>query len=170
LKQRRGRAGRVREGTCYKLISRTTFDTLKEHSEPEIQRVALDQTLLQLIYIGVEPRIGLFTNTLLDPPNKGSLEAAIFSLRKIGAVERGPNDEVVATPLGAHLASIPAPPLVGKRTCCSFVPKFERVCFSKRPILSSLFLFSACYGLHTWLPKCRAGNGGRNMLGAQLLY
>jgi ATP-dependent RNA helicase DHX57 len=115
MKQRRGRAGRVREGTCFKLISRNTFDILNDHSEPEIQRVALDQTLLQLIFIGVEPRLGTFTKTLLDPPNRESLEAAIFCLQKIGAVERGPNDDLVITSLGAHLAGIPAPPLVGKR-------------------------------------------------------
>lgn len=28
LKQRRGRAGRVREGTCYKLISKAVFERL----------------------------------------------------------------------------------------------------------------------------------------------
>lgn len=163
MNQRRGRAGRVREGTCYKLITRTTFDTLNEHSEPEIQRVALDQTLLQLVFIGVESRLGSFTNTLLDPPNKKSLEAAVLSLQKMGALERGSNGNVIVTPLGAHLASIPAPPLVGKRKCYSF--SFGTIELARL----ILYLFSACYGLHSWLPQCSIGNGGWNKLRAEFL-
>jgi ATP-dependent RNA helicase DHX57 len=117
IKQRRGRAGRVREGTCYKLISRSTYESLPDHSEPEIRRVALDQTLLQLLFLGVECGTGSFTNTLLDPPSKESLDAAIFSLLKLGAVKRGSNDgDFVISPLGSHLAGIPAPPIIGKCT------------------------------------------------------
>lgn len=115
MKQRRGRAGRVREGTCYKLISRSTYASLKDHSEPEIMRVALDQTLLQLLFLGVETGSGIFMNTLLDPPSKESVDAASFSLRKLGAVRHGANEgELQLTPLGNHLAGIPAPPIVGK--------------------------------------------------------
>jgi ATP-dependent RNA helicase DHX57 len=115
MKQRRGRAGRVREGTCYKLISRHTFEALPEHAEPEIRRVALDQTLLQLLFLGVENGHGIFTATLLDPPSEKSMEAATFSLCKLGAIERSGNEgNLIMTPLGSHLASIPAPPVVGK--------------------------------------------------------
>jgi ATP-dependent RNA helicase DHX57 len=71
LKQRRGRAGRVREGTCYKLISRRTHATLREHGEPEIQRSALDQTILSLLFLGMDcnPTAGGFLDSLLDPPS-----------------------------------------------------------------------------------------------------
>jgi ATP-dependent RNA helicase DHX57 len=114
IKQRRGRAGRVREGKCYKLISKKTHDSLHEHTAPEITRCALDQTLLSLLFLGVETGNGAFLQTLLDPPAKESVDAASLSLSKIGALERvGPN-EIRLTPLGMHLACIPAPPLVGK--------------------------------------------------------
>jgi len=66
LKQRRGRAGRVRKGTCYKLISRKTYSRLPEHGEPEIRRCALDQTLLSLLFLGVERGPGTFMRTLLE--------------------------------------------------------------------------------------------------------
>jgi ATP-dependent RNA helicase DHX57 len=138
LKQRRGRAGRVRNGTSYKLISRDTYDALRDHSEPEIRRVALDQTLLQLIFLGVERGTGTFTSTLLDPPSKESMEAATFSLQKLGAVESdGDEGGLMLTPLGEHLAAIPAPPTVGKRKSvassillCLLLPCIQHLCLS----------------------------------------
>lgn len=115
LKQRRGRAGRVRKGVCYKLISRNTWAKLPDHGEPEIKRCALEQTLLSLIFLGVERGSGTFLSTLLDPPNSDSIEAAELSLRKIGAITAGSEGNYLSlTPLGAHLAAIPAPPTVGK--------------------------------------------------------
>lgn len=115
LKQRRGRAGRVRKGTCYKLISKSTLQQLSEYGDPEIRRCALDQTLLSLLCLGVETGAGTFMSTLLDPPTQGSLKAAAASLRQLGAVEAGTREnELRLTPLGAHLAGIPAPPIVGK--------------------------------------------------------
>lgn len=113
LKQRRGRAGRVRPGTCYKLISSSLHGKLPEHGEPEIKRCALDQTLLSLIYLGLEDGSGEFTRTLLDPPSPQSIDSALQYLERIGALNR---DEGLAflTPLGTHLAGIPSPPAVGK--------------------------------------------------------
>jgi len=114
LKQRRGRAGRVREGVCYKLISRSTFQKLKEHGDPEIKRCALESTLLSLLFLGFGSD---FMNKLMDPPSKESVESALFSLKKLGAVVSDSGGAL--TPLGMHLAGIPAPPTVGKRkkTC-----------------------------------------------------
>lgn len=113
LKQRRGRAGRVRPGTCYKLISRAKFERLPEHGEPEIRRCALDQTILSLIYLGLEDGSGDFLRTLLDPPSRQSIHSAIDSLEKVGALYKDGNLAYL-TPLGNHLAGIPAPPTVGK--------------------------------------------------------
>ncbi|KAL3921982.1 MAG: hypothetical protein SGILL_002453 [Bacillariaceae sp.] len=115
LKQRRGRAGRVRNGKCYKLISKATFSRLDDHSAPEITRCALDQTLLSLLFLGVEDGTGSFLQKLLDPPSRKSVKSASTSLRKLGAMESvGGAGELCLTPLGMHLAGIPAPPTVGK--------------------------------------------------------
>jgi len=115
LTQRRGRAGRVQAGTCYKLISLETYNKLPDHGTPEIHRCALDQTLLSLMFLGVERGSGNFLRTLLDPPPKKSLDAAISSLQKLGAISSlNANTEMELTPLGMHLAGIPAPPTIGK--------------------------------------------------------
>ena len=115
LKQRRGRAGRVREGTCYKLISKATMNKLRDHGEPEIRRSALDQTLLSILFLGMECRAqGGFMESLLDPPDKSSVEAAAFSLQSLGALEVNASGSYSLTPLGIHLAGIPTPPVVGK--------------------------------------------------------
>lgn len=54
---------------------------------------------------------------LLDPPQQSSLEAAAFSLEKLGAIKNKKDSSCrVLTPLGLHLAAIPSPPIVGKRT------------------------------------------------------
>ncbi len=117
LKQRRGRAGRVRPGSCYKLISRQTLSKLPQHGEPEIKRCALDQTLLSLLFLGVEQGCGNFLSKLIDPPSQLAIDAAIYSLEKVGALLSTNSNEdrrATLTPLGLHLAGIPAPPVVGK--------------------------------------------------------
>ncbi|KAL9179142.1 hypothetical protein ACHAXT_000184 [Thalassiosira profunda] len=113
LKQRRGRAGRVRPGTCYKLVSRPLLDKLPQHGEAEILRCALDQTLLGLLFLGLEDGTGDFLRLFLDPPSKQQIESALDSLEKLGALRRD-GTRTALTPLGTHLAGIPAPPAVGK--------------------------------------------------------
>ena len=147
LKQRRGRAGRVRSGKCYKLISKNTYSKLPDHTAPEITRCALDQTLLSLLFLGAEDGTGRFLRKLLDPPSRVSVKAAIsslkvryeyffrillllllisnlthivvplhiFYLQRMGALEESNHPgKLRLSPLGMHLAGIPAPPTIGK--------------------------------------------------------
>lgn len=114
LKQRRGRAGRVRSGKCYKLISKATFSKLNDHTAPEISRCALDQTLLSLLFLGAEDGTGRFLQRLLDPPSQASVNAATSSLQKMGALEQAEAGKLRLSPLGMHLAGIPANPSIGK--------------------------------------------------------
>ena len=46
--QRRGRAGRVAPGSCYRLYSRPRLESVRERLTPEIQRMELQHVCLQV--------------------------------------------------------------------------------------------------------------------------
>ena len=58
LKQRRGRAGRVRQGVAIHLITSRRFEILPAQQTPELQRTPLDRVVLRAkkLYPGVRPR------------------------------------------------------------------------------------------------------------------
>ncbi|MCJ1404279.1 hypothetical protein MMC11_007504 [Xylographa trunciseda] len=107
-KQRRGRAGRVRAGKCYKLYTRHAEAKMTERPEPEIRRVPLEQLCLSVRAMGIID-IPSFLASTLTPPESMAVEGAIDLLGKMGALE---GDELTA--LGQHLAMIPADLRCGK--------------------------------------------------------
>ncbi|MCJ1281605.1 hypothetical protein MMC26_000925 [Xylographa opegraphella] len=107
-KQRRGRAGRVRAGKCYKLYTRNAETKMAERPEPEIRRVPLEQLCLSVRAMGITD-IPSFLASTLTPPESMAVEGAIDLLGKMGALD---GDELTA--LGQHLAMIPADLRCGK--------------------------------------------------------
>ena len=107
-KQRRGRAGRVRAGTCYKLYTRNAEAKMAERPEPEIRRVPLEQLCLSIRAMGIED-VGAFLESALTPPEKPAVEGAMQLLHRIGAL-----DGSRLTALGHHLSMIPADLRCGK--------------------------------------------------------
>ncbi|AEO56078.1 hypothetical protein MYCTH_2300574 [Thermothelomyces thermophilus ATCC 42464] len=107
-KQRRGRAGRVRAGKCYKLFTRNLEFQMAERPEPEIRRVPLEQLCLAVRAMGIRD-IGHFLSRAPTPPEATAVESAIAMLRRMGALD---GDELTA--LGQQLAMIPADLRCGK--------------------------------------------------------
>ncbi|EPS44763.1 hypothetical protein H072_1272 [Dactylellina haptotyla CBS 200.50] len=102
-KQRRGRAGRVREGNCYKLFTRYAEENrMQEETTPEIMRVPLENVCLTIKAMGVKD-VGSFLKSALTPPDTRTVDAAITTLTRMGALK----DEDL-TGLGKHLSTIPA--------------------------------------------------------------
>jgi len=107
--QRRGRAGRTREGTCVRLYTKNHFDTVAEFQTPEMLRQPLDSLCLQILALGLgDP--GVFLNKALEPPSVEAVEAAMHRLEDLGAVT--PTRKL--TPLGLKLSKLPVAPRVGK--------------------------------------------------------
>ena len=85
--QRAGRAGRTREGRCLRLYTAQDFNARPEYETPEVRRLDLAETALELRASGVED---LERFEWFEPPSTESLAAAETLLRRLGATdERG---------------------------------------------------------------------------------
>ncbi|KAJ4290470.1 putative ATP-dependent RNA helicase ucp12 [Kalmusia sp. IMI 367209] len=107
-KQRRGRAGRVRAGECYKLYTRNAEAKMMERPDPEIRRVPLEQMCLSIKAMGVQDVSG-FLASALTPPESTAVEGAVRLLGQMGAIT---DNELTA--LGRHMSMIPADLRCGK--------------------------------------------------------
>lgn len=102
-KQRRGRAGRVRAGTCYKLYTRKAESNMAQRPDPEIRRVPLEQLCMSVKSMkGIEDVATFLANTI-TPPESIAVEGALSFLHRVGAL-----DHSRLTALGRYLAMIPA--------------------------------------------------------------
>lgn len=81
--QRMGRAGRVADGTCYKLWSRPEEGGMKGYPPAEIETADLAGFALELAIWGASPDHLSF----LTPPNSGQFDEATALLRSLSALD-----------------------------------------------------------------------------------
>jgi ATP-dependent helicase HrpB len=82
--QRAGRAGRTRPGRCLRLYTKHDFDTRPDHEAPEIVRLDLAQTVLELLASGVDDLAGF---EWFEAPPPGTVAAATTLLTRLGALD-----------------------------------------------------------------------------------
>lgn len=104
--QRAGRAGRTQNGTCLRLWSEKEHHMLKDFDEPEISRVELSQTVLQLYAWGEQ---NPFEFKWFEKPPAAAMEQAIALLEKLEALE---NKKL--TDLGKEMAALPLQPRIAR--------------------------------------------------------
>lgn len=110
VRQRKGRAGRVRPGKCYHVYTSELYENqMAEYQLPEILRTPLEELCLQIKSLQLGS-IEQFLGKALEPPDLMTIQNAVELLHTIGAL----TEIEELTPLGNHLAALPVDPKIGK--------------------------------------------------------
>jgi ATP-dependent helicase HrpB len=104
--QRAGRAGRTGPGRCLRLWTERQHKSLSDFESPEIMRVELSETLLQIFAWG-ERDVQQFP--WFEPPPATSIELAMQLLHLLGALH---NDTL--TEVGKQMARLPLQPRLAR--------------------------------------------------------
>ena len=105
--QRKGRAGRLGPGVCYRLYSRHAFQTMVQFTPPEILTSDLSSLVLELAVWGVKDPSDL---SWLDAPPETAWNSALRLLNDLGAID--PAGSV--TSAGRQMARLPLHPRLSR--------------------------------------------------------
>ncbi|ALN59324.1 ATP dependent RNA helicase [Lysobacter enzymogenes] len=98
--QRKGRCGRISEGTCYRLYSEADFESRPQYTDPEIRRAALAGVILRMLSLGLGD-IEAFP--FLEPPDSRAIADGWQQLNELGAVD----EQRKLTATGRTMARLP---------------------------------------------------------------
>ena len=105
--QRMGRAGRVAEGVCYRLWTKSSEHLMAEQRKPEIEEADLAPMVLDTAAFGESDAEALPWLTM--PPRAGVFKAKEL-LMSLGAIDENGN----ITPIGKRMAALPCHPRIAR--------------------------------------------------------
>jgi ATP-dependent helicase HrpB len=105
--QRRGRAGRIAPGVCFRLWDEPQTKSLPPFAEPEIRSADLAGLVLDCAEWGVSDPLVL---SWIDPPQAAALGAAREELIRLEALD----EQGRLTAMGRRLRSLPLPPRLAR--------------------------------------------------------
>ena len=105
--QRKGRAGRTHEGTCYRLFGRKDFDTRPEYTLEEIYRTDLSEVVLRMAELGITDFHNF--NFIANPGREGII-GAVDTLNMLGALD----DDNSLSPIGKMMVYFPLEPRISR--------------------------------------------------------
>ncbi|MDR0463669.1 MAG: ATP-dependent RNA helicase [Treponema sp.] len=101
--QRKGRAGRTREGTCYRLYTRKDFETRSLYTTEEIFRTDLSEVILRMADLGIKDFEDF---DFIASPEKEALVSGIETLKLLNALE----DDRSLSNIGKLMTEFPLAP------------------------------------------------------------
>jgi len=105
--QRKGRCGRVSNGTCFRLYSENDFNGRPAFTDPEIMRTNLASVILKMLHL----KIGDIREfSFLEPPDGRLINDGYGLLYELQAVTK----KFELTAIGRKLCRIPTDPKLGK--------------------------------------------------------
>lgn len=105
--QRKGRAGRTSEGTCYRLYSRQDFESRQEYTTEEIYRTDLSEVVLRMSELGITDFEDF---DFISKPGKEGLISAVRTLNMLKALEK----DGTLSPIGKLMVEFPLEPRISR--------------------------------------------------------
>jgi len=146
LKQRKGRAGRVSDGECFRLITHDFYQQLPEYGIPEMQRCPLTQVILHIKMLDIGDPCTLL-KMALQPPEINEIRRTILLLKEVGALTVKQNERINPldgdlTFVGKVLGSLPTDVRIGKLLILGFVYGYLNECLVIAAALSLKSVFA----------------------------